>query len=148
MFTPATQDLSCQTLSGPLPRALIFNENLFEFENRPQRKARSFRAVRLLASLHCRFTTYRHRFARAAPAPRAKNRGRASPVKILSHLLPKTLTPGLWSGKFEKMGDHVTNSVFRLYNFAGKRFYPTSCGVIWNQHEKIRRFTPSFRGHP
>ena len=28
----------------------------------------------------CRFTTYRHRFARAAPAPRAK-RGRASPVK-------------------------------------------------------------------
>ena len=34
----------------------------------------------------CRFTTYRHRFARAAPAPRAKrkdskNRGRASPVK-------------------------------------------------------------------
>ena len=34
----------------------------------------------------CRFTTYRHRFARAAPAPRAKrnddskNRGRASPV--------------------------------------------------------------------
>ena len=35
----------------------------------------------------CRFTTYRHRFARAAPAPRAKrndskNRGRASPVKL------------------------------------------------------------------
>ena len=36
---------------------------------------------------HCKFTTYRHRFARAAPAPRAKrnddskNRGRASPVK-------------------------------------------------------------------
>ena len=30
----------------------------------------------------CRFTTYRHRFARVAPAPRAKkNRGRASPVK-------------------------------------------------------------------
>ena len=34
----------------------------------------------------CRFTTYRHRFARAALAPRAKrneskNRGRASPVK-------------------------------------------------------------------
>ena len=35
----------------------------------------------------CRFTTSRHRFARAAPAPRAKrndedskNRGRASPV--------------------------------------------------------------------
>ena len=28
----------------------------------------------------CRFTTYRDRFARAAPAPRAKNRGRASPV--------------------------------------------------------------------
>ena len=33
----------------------------------------------------CRFTTYRHRFARAASAPRAKrndskNRGRASPV--------------------------------------------------------------------
>ena len=39
-------------------------------------------------SAHCRFTTYRHRFARVAPAPRAKlidedskNRGRASPVK-------------------------------------------------------------------
>ena len=36
--------------------------------------------------LSCRFTTYRHRFARVAPAPRAKlidskNRGRASPVK-------------------------------------------------------------------
>ena len=36
----------------------------------------------------CRFTTYRHRFARAAPAPRAKrkdskNRGRASPVKYI-----------------------------------------------------------------
>ena len=38
---------------------------------------------------YCRLTTYRHRFARAAPAPRAKiqrivdskNRGRASPVK-------------------------------------------------------------------
>ena len=35
----------------------------------------------------CRFTTYRHRFARAAPAPRAKrndskNRGRASPVNV------------------------------------------------------------------
>ena len=32
----------------------------------------------------CRLTTYRHRFARAAPAPRAKrskNRGCASPVK-------------------------------------------------------------------
>ena len=34
----------------------------------------------------CRLTTYRHRFARAAPAPRAKrndskNCGRASPVK-------------------------------------------------------------------
>ena len=34
---------------------------------------------------YCRLTTYRHRFARAAPAPRAKrndskNRGRASPV--------------------------------------------------------------------
>ena len=41
----------------------------------------------------CRLTTYRHRFARAAPAPRAKrnddskNRGRASPVnKIVSRL--------------------------------------------------------------
>ena len=39
--------------------------------------------VKLLSS--CRFTTYHHRFARAAPAPRAKrndskNRGRASPV--------------------------------------------------------------------
>ena len=37
----------------------------------------------------CRFTTYRHRFARVAPAPRAKlidskNRGRASPVKKMS----------------------------------------------------------------
>ena len=37
---------------------------------------------------HCRFTTYRHRFARVAPAPRAKlidskNRGRASPVNIV-----------------------------------------------------------------
>ena len=37
----------------------------------------------------CRLTTYRHRFARAAPAPRAKrnkdskNRGRASPVKYM-----------------------------------------------------------------
>ena len=42
----------------------------------------------LLLSECCRFTTYRHRFARAAPAPRAKrnddskNRGRASPVKV------------------------------------------------------------------
>ena len=40
---------------------------------------------------NCRFTTYRHRFARAAPAPRAKrnskNRGRASPVNI-SKLYP------------------------------------------------------------
>ena len=35
-------------------------------------------------SLACRLTTYRHRFARAAPAPRAKNRGRASPVNSLA----------------------------------------------------------------
>ena len=39
----------------------------------------------------CRFTTYRHRFARAAPAPRAKrndskNRGRASPVNLAPDL--------------------------------------------------------------
>ena len=37
---------------------------------------------------YCRLSTYRHRFARAAPAPRAKrndskNRGRASPVKSI-----------------------------------------------------------------
>ena len=32
----------------------------------------------------CRLITYRQRFARAAPAPRAKNRGRASPVKIMT----------------------------------------------------------------
>ena len=39
------------------------------------------RAATACVSTCCRFTTYRHRFARAAPAPRAKNRGRASPVK-------------------------------------------------------------------
>ena len=43
-------------------------------------------ALRAPLRERCRFTTYRHRFARAAPAPRAKrndskNRGRASPVK-------------------------------------------------------------------
>ena len=51
---------------------------------------------RLLMMLDCRLITYRQRFARAAPAPRAKrfdaliqrivdskNRGRASPVKML-----------------------------------------------------------------
>ena len=37
-----------------------------------------------------------------------------TPNKILSHLLPKTITRGLWSEKFEQMGDHVTNSVLRL----------------------------------
>ena len=49
-------------------------------------------SVQLLQA--CRFTTYRHRFARAAPAPRAKRneswtciaRGRASPVNF-RHLL-------------------------------------------------------------
>ena len=43
-------------------------------------------------AITCRLSTYRHRFARAALAPRAKrkdskNRGRASPVKALSNLL-------------------------------------------------------------
>ena len=53
--------------------------------------ARMARRAQHLPDFHeffvvCRFTTYRHRFARAAPAPRAKrnddskNRGRASPV--------------------------------------------------------------------
>ena len=35
-----------------------------------------------------------------------------NPNKILSHLLPKTLTRGLWSEKLQ----------FFAYNFAGKRF--------------------------
>ena len=48
----------------------------------------------------CMFTTYRHRFARAAPAPRAKrndskrkdskNRGRASPIKCRPDLKART----------------------------------------------------------
>ena len=42
------------------------------------------------APVVCRLTTYRHRFARAAPAPRAKrnskNRGRASPVNPVVRL--------------------------------------------------------------
>ena len=38
----------------------------------------------------CRLITYRQRFARAAPAPRA-NRGRASPVKIIDGRFCKKL---------------------------------------------------------
>ena len=61
---------------------------------------------------NCRFTTYRHRFMRVAPAPRAKlidskNRGRASPVKARA-ARPGPLVTGVWA--FSRM--HVTSLLY------------------------------------
>ena len=53
--------------------------------NGPGQRPSSLTAIKFSCA-YCRFTTYRHRFARVAPAPlleqsSSKNRGRASPVK-------------------------------------------------------------------
>ena len=91
---PDIVGLHCQTLSGPLPqggspareargaaaaapqgRQPPPDKNYFKFENRPQRKAR--------------FTTYRHCFARVAPAPRAKL---CWAPWLATHLSPRALT--------------------------------------------------------
>ena len=67
------------------PQALLSSE-----ENYVEKSGAVRQVVKLqTCSCNCRFTTYRHRFARVAPAPRAKlidskNRGRASPVKVVS----------------------------------------------------------------
>ena len=51
--------------------------------------------------------------------------------------------------KLDKLVDHMLVDhmlIIQLfaYNFAGKRFYPTSCGMIRNQHEETLRFKLSY----
>ena len=74
-------------LRAPWPDATLCERgDCPNFEPRAQRSRYGLATWRLVACRpwpSCRFTTYRQRFARAAPAPRTstKNRGRASPVK-------------------------------------------------------------------
>ena len=71
--------------------------NFFRFDRQASYsnlEPREHYARRTGLTFTCRFTTYRHRFARVAPAPRAKNRGRASPVKDLPN---QVLTHGAYA---------------------------------------------------